>query len=230
MAAWVFWYGGTTLRADLASAEARHLLELVRLGKVPPQDDVLDEVAQGLAVAARLTPNSPELYVAFGDLNVARSGAPSVTTAPDAAARQQQLLNQALTDYRQALALQPYAYWMWLRTASVQDDLKNTEGLWNDWRRARALGPNEWAVQKAGLRYALQDWPNAPADVRDWAIQLYLDADTRDRVRINNVAMGYKKEFVAEDDTPPAGAAPTAGQAAASGPASAPAAASTAAQ
>lgn len=179
-------------RADVISAAARHRTEAWTFGQANlPEANQWEQTRQALRRAVRITPDNPELHERLGDL-YAVAGRRDWS---DVSLRQQHFL-AAEQHYRQAIALRPLEPGPWAMLAtSLQARGAPPDEVFSAWRTAQRSGPYEAHIQPLLMELALSTWPNAPADIREWATSLFGRSGTEARAQINEMAKRHRLRF-----------------------------------
>lgn len=195
---WVLWEGGRTFLADVASTQARQLVQQWAAHTLAPEAQAMASARQDLLDARHWTPDNPTLPELLGDLALATAQAPFTVGRADAAQQVPALLREAREAYLASLALRPSWPRAWASLAAVHYGLGDRAAYLAAWQRAQTLGPNEPDVQSMLLDLALLDWNQAPAGMQAWAMKLFEQSDPGRRTAINQRAQMFGLQFVDE--------------------------------
>ncbi len=198
VAAWVYVTAWGDLRADLGSARARQQLDNWLSGDTRSlQRPALEEVQADLQRALQIQPQNPNLHENLGDLLVLGAQQPWA----DATLRTQQL-KQAVTHYRETLAIRPRDGRTWA-ALSVALALQGAHGpeLHHAWKQTRLLGPREGYLLRYQAFAVLTGWDQASPEMQQWATDLYEKGTAAQREAINRFAAPYGLQFAS--DQPP---------------------------
>lgn len=198
---WATYQGQRLIRADLLSAGTRKQVSAWVSGAAAPgsQQDWDDALAT-LTAAQSITPDSPSLQEILGDLHMV-AGRRNWDEVPVRLHH----FNQAVAQYRMALALRPTDPQTWASLAAAYQGAGETgEILRQAWSRALELGPNEGHVQPMLLETLLATWSGATPDMQAWAKAFFEASAEPQRKAINTMARRYGLRFDVDVPAPTA--------------------------
>lgn len=188
------WYGGRTAWSDASAQSARRLVSQWREGKGPAYTETLwQQTHDAVQDALRLTPDNPHLLDDLGFLNAARAlGLGNVAPGSPEKALQQQLLADAIDNYRSATALRPtFPYtWAYLALAKHLKDEDDAE-LWRAFDKAMQYGRYETGAQPAIAQVAFARWNTMSKERKTGAVAMVATAQPKSRQVLLDLAKRY---------------------------------------
>lgn len=204
---WAIYEGQRIARADLMSVGARKQVGVWASGTASPASEQdWDAMLAALTAAQAITSDNPGLQESLGDLYMV-AGRRDWDDLP----RRLGHFNQAVAQYRKALALRATDPQTWASLAAAYQGLGDTgPNLHQAWAKALDLGPNEGHVQPMLLETALATWPTASPKMQRWTMDFFEASAEPQRKAINEMARRYKLRFDVQVPAPstPAASAP----------------------
>lgn len=184
-------------RAETVAVGARY-----RVGKwissirEPYSAQELEQARLDIERAMAITPENASLISDLADWYVVASDQDGVDED-----RRRQLLQQAVAQYRAALALRPVDPAPWAGLASAYHGLNDLPNMQAAWKEAYRIGPNEGYVQPVLMHLVLANWDNgATPEMQDWAKTLYDSSGPGPRKAINKLAAKYGLSFATAEE------------------------------
>lgn len=158
------------LAADWESSIARTRIMKWAAGKEAWDDAQWERARLDLERALQLTPRDATLHDAMAQLYSIRANA--VWTTGEPGTPELALYGKAREHQEVSLRIRPLHANAWANLAMVHYALNSPpEQLYDAWRQALKIGPQEPEVQQTLLTVAADTWEVAPPDVRQWAEQ-----------------------------------------------------------
>jgi len=173
------WHGVPLLLSDLASQGARQQVDTwARQGKGWTVEG-WQQARASLLRALEIAPDDPVLHVTLAQLYVTQG---VVAWGDDV--QRTAYFEEALVHQQRALALRPTDGYTWSQVALSALALGHPpQQLHQAWAQARRYAPREAPVERALLDMTLASWDSASAEMREWVLATWREADpARQRV------------------------------------------------